>query len=182
MNNVFSTINQQALIVAADALRSDDITTLKEMGLVGLTESLATKLKQLTLQEITCTREFKASLASITIDHRNIELFIDFASRKTDEDHLITKAIMGGIRQSQLEVLKGTTRREYDERRKRLGLQVHTKGRIEQLNEEDELLVFREWEKLSSIQDPLVRYVELYEKTNISIDRAWVSLKQLSGS
>ena len=180
MHNVFSSINQQALIVAAEALRSDDVSTLSELGLDDLTEALAMKLKQLTLQEITCTGEFRAPIARVSIDRRNIELFINYAAGKTAEDALVSKAIKGGIRQSQLETLKGTSRREYDERRKRLGLQEHTKGRIEQLNEEDEFLVIREWEKLKDILDPLSKLVELHERTQIRIDSAWVALNQHS--
>lgn len=144
-----------------------------------MTDVTAEKIKALSMMDFSCADEFRSPIARISVDERLLNLFIQFANSKSRDEILITQAIRAGIRQSQLESLKGTSRREYDDKRKRMGLPEHSKGRIEQLSMEDELILLREWEKLSDIPDELERYVVLNQRTGISIDRAWITVKQV---
>jgi hypothetical protein len=173
----FSLINQQALISAADALRRDDHDLIEALGLNDMSASVAHKLKNLTLVEIACAHEFRAPILRIEFDLKATEWFLNFAANKSQEDELINRAIAAGMRHGQLYELKGVARRDFDQRRQRLGLTELSKGPVQSLNEDDELTVLREWKRLQSIADLLTRYVELHERTGVGLDRAWICIK-----
>jgi hypothetical protein len=181
MSHSFAMLNQQALIAAADAIRSDDHKMIEALGLEDIPERVALKLKNMTMSDIAYAREFRGQIMSIRIDPSIAELYLDFASNKAREDDLITAAIMGGIRQSHLEQIKGVSRRDYEARRKRLGLSEHPRGRVYTLSEDDELRVLKTWQELEPIEDLLARYVELYNRTQIRIDSAWITVNQFAG-
>ena len=61
-----------------------------------------------------------------------------------------------------------------------MGLPEHSKGRIENLSEEDEIKVLRTWKSLESITDPLERWLKLHEITGIQLDRAWLVVRGLA--
>lgn len=180
MDNVFGFLNQQAIILAVQALQHDDEKLLGQLGLTELDDSLAQKLKELNIDHLNCTNSFRGSLLQLKFDPRQLSIFMGMALEKTREDDQINKAIRAGLRQPMLEEIKGITRREFASRRQRMGLAVHSKGRIENLNEEDELLVLNTWQKLTAIADPLTRLLSLHQATNISLDRAWVTIKQFA--
>lgn len=171
-----SDINRHALLAIVEALRNDDVRVLEQFGLSGIDEELADSIRNLSLAELSCLSDFRVQIAQITFDLRSLALFLKFAAGKSYEDYLISKAIRLGIRQHQLEQLKGTTRREFDERRRRIGIAEHSRGRIVHLNEKDEQILFRAWDKHKSITDTLDRYVTVSEETGIPIDRAWATL------
>lgn len=177
-NNIYSVLNQQAVILAVQAIQRDDFKLLTQFGLSGLDGELAQQLKDLNIDHLSSINDFRGSLLQLKFDPRQLRVCIKMALEKTREDDQVNKAIRAGIRQPTLEELKGTTRREFTARRERMGLQEHCKGRIENLNEEDELLVLRSWAKLKHINDPLTRLLALHDETQISLDRAWVAIKQ----
>lgn len=179
MNNIiYSAINQQAVILAVQAVQKDDYRLLTQFGLTGLDVELTQQLKNLNVDSLSSINDFRGSLLQLKFDARQLRVFIKMAQEKSREDDQINKAIRAGIRQPTLEELKGTSRREFTARRVRMGLPDQSKGRIENLSEEDELLVLRTWSKLSSIDDPLGRLLALFDETKISLDRAWITIRQ----
>ena len=179
-DNVFGVMNQQAIILAVQALQQDDIKLLTQLGLTNIDDDVASRLKNLTIEHLNSASKFRGSLFQVLFNSRQLDLFLNMAHGKTLEDHQINKAIQAGLRQPMLEELKGTPRREYTSRRIIMGLQEHNKGRIESLSEEDELLVLNTWQKLKNIEDPLTRLLSLHQATGVSLDRAWVTIKQFA--
>lgn len=179
-SNYSSWLNQVVMLALADALRSNNKELINEFGLHSLNRESSDELKQLTADRINCVHSFKGSLAKISVDTNQLAIFLNFSKTKTDEEDLIDKAILAGLRQCMLEELKGVTRREFASRREQLGLPEHKPGRIEVLGESDELLVLKIWGSLSSIRDPLTRLLTLHDKTGISLDRAYTTIKQLA--
>lgn len=173
-------INQQVLLAAADALRNQDAHLLNQLGLSNIDEATATQLKAVTADRLSCLSNFKGTLFQMRLDTNGLKLFLGFANDKVEEDDLISRAIRAGLRQPMLEELKGVTRREFSARRERMGMPDHSRGRIEVLNEEDELLVLRTWDTLKHHTDPLERFMALHEATGISLDQAYITLKQLA--
>ncbi len=182
MDNVLGVLNQQAIILAVQAIQTDDAKLLSQFGLTELDEEMARQLKELNIEHLNCTHAFRGSLFQVRFDVRQLRNYLKMASEKTREDDQINKAIRAGMRQPMLEMMKGITRRDFAARRQRMGLPEHSKGRIEGLCEEDELAVLTAWAKLKNDQtDPLERLLTLYDKTGISLDRAWVVINQLDG-
>ena len=179
INNI-QLINQQALIIAAQALQSEDAQMLQQLGLVNIEEGLAAQLKSLSVDRLSNVSKFKGAFCQIRFDVNALRLCLGFVEGKSREDDMINRAIRAGLRQPMLESLKGISRREYNQRRERLGLPLHSKGRIEVLNEEDELKVLRAWDQLDELHAPLERFLALHETTGISLDRAWVCLQELA--
>jgi hypothetical protein len=180
MDNVFGFLNQQAIILAVQALQHDDEKLLGQLGLTELDDALAQQLKALNIDHLNCTNNFRGSLLQLKFDPRQLNLFMSMALEKTREDDQINKAIRAGLRQPMLEEIKGVTRREFASRRQRMSLPEHNKGRIENLSEEDELLVLRMWQNLKEVVDPLTRLLSLHQATGISLDRAWITIKQFA--
>lgn len=179
-DNAFFNLNQQALVLAAEALRNDDASLLDQLGLGDIEESTFAKLRSINISALSCTREFRGQLLHVKFDARQLGLFLNMASSKSEEDELINRSIKAGLRQPMLEELKGISRRDYANRRMRMGLPDHSKGRIENLNEEDELIVLQVWRDLKDIEDPLERYLALFDHTQVSLDRAWLVIKEHS--
>jgi hypothetical protein len=177
-NNIYSTLNQQAVILAVQAIQHDDLNMLTQFGLSELDDELAQQLKHLNIDHLSAIIDFRGSLLQLKFDPRQLRVCINMALEKTREDDQINKAIRAGMRQPILEELKGTTRREFTARRERMGLPEHCKGRIENLSEADELLVLRSWATLKQFNDPLTRLLALYDETHISLDRAWIAIQQ----
>lgn len=173
-------INQQALILTIRALRAEDTRVLNELGLIDLDNQLVQQLKGLAVDHLANMPHFRGSLCQVKIDHKALRMCLGFVKNKTDEEDLVSRAIRGGMRQPMLEKLKGVGRREYNTRRERMGLPEHTKGRIESLSEENEILVLRTWETLKHIPDLLERLVVLHEETGIPLDQAFAAIRQFS--
>lgn len=173
-------LNQQALLLAVEALRNNDQRLLNQLGLEHADEALAKQLRDLNASNFTCVQDFRGTLVQVKFDTRQLKLFVDLASTKTSEDDQINDGIRAGLRQPMLEELKGITRREYTSRRMRMGLPEHSKGRIENLSEDDEIKVLRTWKTLESIDDPLKRWLKLHEITGIQLDRAWLVIRGLA--
>lgn len=181
MQNLYITwINQQALLAAAEALRNEDIQLLNQLGLDNIDQGLATQLKSLSADRLACLPKFKGCLFQLKVDANSLKHYLGFADSKVSEDDIINRAIKAGIRQPMLEELKGISRRDYAERRTRMGLPEQHRGRIEVLNEEDEINVLRAWQKLEHIDDLLLRLLALHDETRISLDQAYTSIKQLA--
>lgn len=173
-------INTQVILAAADALRQEDMHLLKQLGLERLDEDVATRLKEVSADKLSCLSNFKGSLFQMKVDTKALRHFLDLANERVSEDELVNRAIKAGLRQPMLEELKGTSRREFASRRSRMQLPDHTRGRIEALNEEDELSVLRTWRQLDFMEDYLERLVALHEKTGISLDQAYSTIKELA--
>jgi hypothetical protein len=173
-------LNQQALLLAVEALRNNDQRLITQLGLDGANESLARQLRELNASNFTVVQDFRGTLVQVKFDTRQLQLFVELASSKTNEDDQVNQAIRAGLRQPMLEELKGTTRREYTSRRTLMGLPEHSKGRIENLSEEDEIRVLRTWKSLESVSDPLERWLKLHELTGIQLDRAWLVVRGLA--
>ncbi len=175
-----SLINQQALLAAAEALRTQDTKMLELLGVDQLDDCTANQLKMITTDRLATLNTFKGILCQLKLDPTGLRLFLGFADGKVTEDELVNQAIRAGMRQPMLEQLKGITRREYAARRARMGLPEHSRGRIEALSEADELLVLRTWGKLKACPDPLQRYLALYEETKIALDQAYTTIHNLA--
>lgn len=177
-NDQIQSLNQQALVLAVEAIRNEDAALLAQLGLSDIDEPLFEKLKYINISTLTCTRDFRGQLVKVKFDPRQLDLFLSMALSKTEEDEQISKAIRAGLRQPMLEELKGVSRREYTNRRLRMGLPDHSKGRIENLDEEDELVVLQAWKRLENIDSLFDRYLALFDETQISLDRAWLVIKE----
>lgn len=177
----YSNINRAAIILAVEAFRSNDELILSQLGLNNLDSSTIDSLRNMSINHLACTQDFRGLLVNMNFDSRQVGLFISLASRRTQEDEQIDKLIRYGMRQGMLEHLKGVTRREFDSRRTRLQLPANARGRIETLCESDELLVLRSWQSLSlKIDDLLQRYIALHEDTLVSLDRACLTIQQVA--
>ncbi len=179
-NHYISWINQAAILAAANALRSNDIELIHQLGLETLDKPTAEKIKLITADHLICINSFKGSLLKMLVDPKQIKLFLDFAKNKTEDEDLVDKAILAGLRQPALEELKAISRREYSIRRERLGLPEAKAGRPETLTEANELMVLRAWNQLNNVADPLERLLAVYEQTRISLDSAYLSIKALA--
>lgn len=174
-------LSQQALMLAVDALRNDDNALLHQLGLADLDDKLCGELKTLNIGNLSCATDFRGNLLHVRFDVGQLKHFLRMANTKYMEDELINRAIRGGLRQPMLEELKGISRRDYANRRTRMGLPEHAKGRILSLEEEDELTVLKVWQQIKKeVDDELQRYVLLHERTGIALDRAWVVIKEMS--
>ncbi|WP_331351199.1 STY4526/YPO1902 family pathogenicity island replication protein [Cellvibrio sp. UBA7671] len=179
-NHYLALINQQILLAAADALRTQDAHLINQLGLGSIDETTANQLKQVSADRLACLSNFRGTLLDVRLNAQNLRIFLGFANDKVGEDDLINKAIRAGMRQTMLEELKGIGRREFSSRRERMGLPEHTRGRIEVLGESDELKVLKVWGKLTHISDPLERYLALHSETGIGLDQAYITIKQLA--
>lgn len=179
-NHYMTLINQQYLLAAADALRNQDAFLIAQLGLANIDQITAEKLKSVSIDRLSCLTNFRGTLLDVHVNVHNLAMFLGFANGKIVEDDLITQAIRAGMRQPMLEELKGIGRREFTARRSRMGLPDHTRGRIEMLNEEQELLVLKTWNQLAGITDPLERYLALHSATGIELDQAYTTIKQLA--
>ena len=179
-NRHLTFINQQFLLAAADALRSQDAHLLSQLGLSKIDQSTAEQLRRVSVDRLACLNDFRGSLLDVRLNTQNLRMFLGFANDKVSEDDQINAAIRAGIRQPMLEEIKGIGRREFASRREHMGLPEHARGRIEVLSEADELLVLRTWEKLKSMSDLLERYLRIHELTGISLDQAYTTIKQLA--
>jgi hypothetical protein len=179
-NHHLTFINQQFLLAAADALRSQDAFLIDQLGLSSIDESTANQLRHVSVDRLACLNNFRGALLDVRLNTQNLRMFLGFANDKVCEDDQVNNAIRAGIRQPMLEELKGIGRREFSARRERMGLPEHTRGRIEVLNEADELLILRTWNKLDEFDDLLERYLELHRLTGISLDQAYTTVKQLA--
>lgn len=181
MQNFYLTsLNHQALLAVAEALRNGDNQMLVQLGLGNIDHNVASELKGLSADRIACLPNFKGSLFQIHIDTNTLRLFLGFAKNKVSEDELINRAIYAGLRQPMLEEIKGVSRRDFAARRARMNLPEHNRGRIEVLSEKEEITVLRTWENLKSIEDLLERLLALHQETGISLDQAWITIKQLA--
>jgi Protein of unknown function (DUF2857) len=173
---VLNGLNQQAILLAISALQTDDLNIIAQLGLGGLADEAIKKLKALTAKEILVASDFRGQLAEIRINPRMMENFLSMASSKTHEDELIDEAIAAGMRQPVLQDLKGVTRREFTTRRTRLHLPENPRGRIENLDEDDEMRVLRSWQKHAHVRDVLERYVHVFRDTQVPLDQAYLSI------
>lgn len=173
-------INQQILLAAADALRSQDAHLLSQLGLSKIDQATADQLRQVSVDRLACLNDFRGSLLDVRLNTQNLRMFLGFANGKVSEDDQINAAIRAGLRQPMLEEIKGIGRREFAHRREQMGLPEYTRGRIEVLNEEDELSVLKAWKQLETIHDLLDRYLQLHQLTGISLDQAYITIKQLA--
>ncbi|WP_191968664.1 STY4526/YPO1902 family pathogenicity island replication protein [Cellvibrio sp. KY-GH-1] len=178
-NYYITSLNHQALLAVAEALRNGDSQLLNQLGLGAIDQSVASQLKALSADRIACLPNFKGSLFQLRIDPHTLRLYLGFADSKVTEDDLVNRAIRAGLRQPMLEELKGISRRDFAARRSRMSLPEHSRGRIEVLSEEEELTVLRAWEKLRDIEDPLERLIALHQETDIALDQAYITIKQL---
>lgn len=179
-NHYLTLINQQYLLAAADALRTQDTLLIEQLGLSMIDEFTAAQLKGVNVDRLSCLGNFRGMFLDVRLNPNVLRMFLGFANDKVCEDDQIARAIRAGMRQPMLEELKGLGRREFSARRERMGLPDHNRGRIESLGEERELLVLRTWATLSHITDPLERYLALFEITGINLDQAYTTIKQLA--
>lgn len=179
-NRHLTFINQQILLAAADALRSQDAHLLSQLGLSKIDQSTADQLRRVSVDRLACLNDFRGSLLDVRLNTQNLRMFLGFADDKVSEDDQINAAIRAGMRQPMLEEIKGIGRREFASRREHMDLPEHTRGRIEVLSEADELLVLKTWKKLEVVNDMLDRYLQLYQLTSISLDQAYTTIKQLA--
>jgi hypothetical protein len=179
-NHHLMIINQQILLAAADALRSQDAHLLSQLGLSSIDEATAEQLRKVSVDRLACLNTFRGTLLDVRLNTQTLRMFLGFAQDKVSEDDQINAAIRAGMRQPMLEELKGISRREFASRRQHMGLPEHTRGRIEVLSEEDELSVLRAWKQLESVEDVLDRYLELHRQTGIGLDQAYTTIKSLA--
>lgn len=172
-------INQHYLLAAANALRTQDVLLIEQLGLSSIDELTAEQLRSVSVDKLSCLGNFRGMFLDVRLNPNMLRMFLGFASDKVGEDDLIARAIRAGMRQPMLEELKGIGRREFTARRERMGLPDHARGRIENLSEDQELTVLRTWSTLSHLSDPLERYLELHRLTGIRLDQAFTTIKQL---
>lgn len=179
-NHHLTFMNQQFLLAAADALRSQDVHLINQLGLSAIDENTADQLRRVSVDRLACLNTFRGALLDVRLNTQNLRMFLGFANDKVSEDDQVNSAIRAGIRQPMLEELKGTSRREFTSRRVLMGLPEHTRGRIEVLKEADELLLLRTWNELNKLDDLLERFLELHRITGIGLDQAYTTIKQLA--
>jgi hypothetical protein len=180
INSLFGDFNRQALILAHTALKSDDPRLMEALGLNDLEANIRTAISDLNLSQLLLTDAFRGCLAEVRFNERQLRNYLGMARSKELEESLLNEAITAGIRQPQLQELKGVSRREFDVRRIRLGVPEKPRGPIEHLNEEDDLKVARAWLQTKEKTDPLERYLAVHKLTEIPLDQA-MSLITLNG-
>jgi len=180
-SSTYKEVNKNVIMLAALALTGDDETLIEELGLDQLDDSIIRRLINLTIEQLNYVADFRGTLVDIRFNPRQLSLYLEMAARKQAENDLVNRAIQSGMRQFMLEKYTGLSRREYSIRRKQLNLPGHEKGRIEMLNEVEEVKVIREWSSLCETEEnELERYCQLYERTGISLDRVFQVIEQQS--
>lgn len=179
-NSLFGDFNRQALILAHTALKSDDPRLIESLGLNELEANVRTAISNLNLSQLLLTDAFRGCLAEVRFNERQLRNYLGMARSKEQEESLINEAITAGIRQPQLQELKGVSRREFDLRRVRLSVPEKPRGPIEHLSEEEDLKVARAWMQTRDVVDPLERYLAVHRMTEVPLDQA-ISSVSLNG-
>jgi len=175
-NSLFGDFNRQALILAHSALKSDDPRLIQALGLDGIEVTIRTAISELNLSQLCLTDAFRGCLAEVRFNERQLRNYLGMAASKEAEEALLNDAITAGIRQPQLQELKGVSRREFDIRRVRLGVPEKPRGPIEHLSEEDDVKVARAWQATKNLPDPLERYLSVHKITDVPLDQAISSI------
>lgn len=92
-NHYLALINQQILLAAADALRTQDAHLINQLGLGSIDETTANQLKQVSADRLACLSNFRGTLLDVRLNAQNLRIFLGFANDKVGEDDLINKAI-----------------------------------------------------------------------------------------
>jgi hypothetical protein len=175
-NSLFGDFNRQALILAHTALKSDDPRLMEALGLNDLEVSVRTAISNLNLSQLLMTDAFRGCLAEVRFNERQLRNYLGMTRSKEQEESLLNDSITAGIRQPQLQELKGVSRREFDVRRVRLGVPEKPRGPIEHLSEEEDLKVARAWMQTKELTDPLERYLAVHRMTEVPLDQAISSI------
>lgn len=166
-------LNREAICVAASAAQRSDFNLLQRLG---IDETCIPLLKSIGIHELDRLRDFQASIVDIHFNSHTLTQLLSHLQRETLQEALIDRAIRLGLRQPMLRALAGISRREFEQRRAMLKMPAGEPGRIESLNERDELRVLNLWLSLKKNEahvGDLERLCRIAEETGLSADRIW---------
>ncbi|HMW71300.1 MAG TPA: STY4526/YPO1902 family pathogenicity island replication protein [Cellvibrionaceae bacterium] len=178
----YNLFNQQVLYLAVSALKADNEKLIAHLGLSRMAEDTRQQISNLSLSQLVHVADFRGLLAEVRFNESQLINYLKMAASKTVEDQLIDEAIVGGMRQPMLQTLKGISRREFNSRREKLGVSETGRGRIGNLDldEDEELKVIKVWQELiHKTDDMLERYVLLHRETGLPLDKAQNTIQQL---
>lgn len=170
---VLYALNREAICVAASAAQRSDFNLLQRLG---IDEDCIPLLKSIGIHELDRLRDFQASVVDIHFNSQTLTQLLSHLQRETQQEALVDRAIRLGLRQPMLRALAGISRREFEQRRAMLKMPPGEPGRIESLNERDELRVLNLWLSLKKDEpqlNDLERLCRVAEETALSADRIW---------
>ena len=170
---VLYALNREAICVAASAAQRSDFNLLQRLG---IDEDCIPLLKSIGIHELDRLRDFQASVVDIHFNSQTLTQLLSHLQRETQQEALVDRAIRLGLRQPMLRALAGISRREFEQRRAMLKMPAGEPGRIESLNERDELRVLYLWMTLKKDEPQLTdleRLCRVADETALSADRIW---------
>lgn len=170
-------LNRSVLLTIVDAAQNGQQQILEQMGVDAET---AAALRKLPLDALNRGRSFRATIMDIKIHPKKFQLYLRHIATETDVEETIDLAVKLGFRQTMLYRLCGLSRRDYDIRRKAQGLPPHATGRIQSLNEEEEIRVIEMWMFYSdqNKEDSILkRLVRIAETTGYRAQAIWNALE-----
>lgn len=171
--NRLSTLNREAVCVAAAAAQRGDNALLTKLGIDHLCVPL---LKNININALERLHGFSNLVVDVSFNSAALQRMLNHLQKETQLEGRIDRAIRLGIRQEQLRRLTGVTRREYEQRRAAMGLPGTGPGRSGGLQESDELEVLKLWgmHREDGNLDDLERLCRVAEATGITVDRIWL--------
>ncbi len=174
-------LNRTVILTAVEALQKHDYKTLQHMGADPKTVE---QLQTLDLDSMVFARTLQTSLIDIKFNLKAMELLFKHTSREAARERLINEAIRLGLRQPMLYAFTGINRREFSDRRRTLNLPKHATGRIEKLQEDDEIQVMTAYHRLTTGEatyEPLEILVCVGRETGLRLDQVWTALEDSGG-
>jgi hypothetical protein len=178
-NNFYGDFNRQMLLLAHAAIKHEDAELMKTLGLDRVNETLKSSLRDITVSQLQQAVSFRGLLAEVRYNDTALRNFVAMSSNKQAEDDLVKESIIAGIRQPQLQQLKGIGRRDYDKLRAKLGVPERPRGPIERLDDEQEALVYRAWRSSTSVRDKLERLIDVHRKTGVPLDQIHLAISDV---
>ena len=178
LNNTKTSILNTAVIHAlVEAIVDNDSGFIDSMG---IDTDVIDLLKTLPATQLTrLTQSFGAQIIEVRIDGQALSLFKEHIERESQTEDLTDRVMSHGGRFKMINALTGISRQEYEQRRDILGIEAPSRGRIEFLNEADEVAVWDAWELTQENDPALERYLQVSLSTGLPIDKIWQAVQNL---
>lgn len=121
---------------------------------------------------------FGSQFVDISINPHALRMFNEHVLQEADHERVIDRAMRAGARFSMMNALTGMTRHDYERRRELLEIQSPGRGRMENLTEDDEQLVWRAWRACADEPNLLMRCCLVADETASRVDQVWLAVRQ----
>ncbi len=174
-STTFDVLNRTAILAALEAAHNFEFEAL---DLMGIDTATITQLQQLDLHSVVLSAKLPISVLEVRFNHNALNLMLQHGVKRSAWERLLNESIALGIRQPMLQQLCGMNRREFDQRRRSMGLPPPATGRISKLSEADEFAVVTCYHPLknSPVDNPLTHLVNVSRETGISLDQVYTTL------